>query len=155
MKKNNKGGNSLKKIKEEANKYKNSYLRALADYQNFEKRVLEEKEDVVRNASKRLIIKFLPILDNIEKAQIFVKDEGLNMIKQSFYEVLKSEGVEEINVKGQKFNPELAEAVSIIEGKEDGKITEVIRSGYKLNGKVIRPAQVKVEKSSQTDETTT
>src|SRR4030066_996854 len=153
MKKNNKGGNNLKKIKEEVNKYKNSYLRALADYQNFEKRVLEEKEDVIRNASKRLIIKFLPVLDNLEKAQVFVKDEGLNMIKQSFYEVLKSEGVEEINVKGQKFNPELAEAVSIIEGKEDGKITEVIRSGYKLNGKVIRPAQVKVEKTSRADET--
>ena len=77
------------------------------------------------------------------------------MIKQSFYEVLKSEGVEEINVKGQKFNPELAEAVGIIEGKEDGKIKEVIRSGYKLNGKVIRPAQVKVEKTSRADETTT
>jgi len=146
MKKDIKSKDNLKKIKEEISKYKNSYLRALADYQNFEKRVADEKEDIIKNASKKLILKILPVLDNIEKAQIFIKDEGLNMIRQHFIKILIDEGLEEINIKDQIYNPEFAEVVSVVDGENDGKIIEVLRKGYKLNGKIIRPAQVKVEK---------
>jgi len=126
--------------------YKSHYLRALADYQNFEKRVKQEKEDLIKTASKRIILKLLPLLNNLEKAEIFVKDQGLELIKDDLLRVIREEGVEELDVQDKLFNPEFAEAVEIIKGAEDNKIVEVIRKGYKLNGVVIQPAQVKVSK---------
>lgn len=126
--------------------YKNSYLRALADYQNFEKRVGEQKEDFIKSASKRIITKLLPLLNNLEKAEVFVKDPGLKLIKDELEKILKEEGLEELNVLGSIYNPEFAEAVEIIDGEQDNKIVEILRKGYKLNGIVIQVAQVKVSK---------
>lgn len=126
--------------------YKSSYLRALADYQNFEKRVEKEKEELVKTASKKVIIKLLPLLANLEKAEVFVKDEGLKLIKEDFLRVMKEEGLEELDVLNKAFDPSFAEAVEIIQGDEDNKIVEVVRRGYKLGDKVIQPAQVKVSK---------
>ncbi|MDP3974381.1 MAG: nucleotide exchange factor GrpE [bacterium] len=126
--------------------YKNSYLRALADYQNFEKRVGEQKEDFIKSASKRIISKLLPLLNNLEKAEVFVKDPGLKLIKDELEKILKEEGLEELNVLGSIYNPEFAEAVEIIDGEKDNKIVEILRKGYKLNDKVIQVAQVKVSK---------
>src|SRR3989338_11212948 len=126
--------------------YKNNYLRALADYQNFEKRVGEQREDFIKSATKRIISKLLPLLNNLEKAEVFVKDPGLKLIKDELEKILKEEGLEEIEVAGSIYNPEVAEAVEIIDGEQDNKIVEVIRKGYKLNNKVIQPAQVKVSK---------
>ena len=126
--------------------YKNSYLRALADYQNFEKRVGKEREELLKSASRRMITKLLPLLNNLEKAEVFVKDPGLKLIKDELEKILKEEGLEEIEVAGSIYNPEVAEAVEIVDGEQDNKIVEVIRKGYKLNNKVIQPAQVKVSK---------
>ena len=126
--------------------YKNNYLRALADYQNFEKRVGEQKEDFIKSASKRIITKLLPLLNNLEKAEVFVKDPGLKLIKDELEKILKEEGLEELNVLGSIYNPEFAEAVEIIDGESDNKIVEILRKGYKLNGIVIQVAQVKVSK---------
>ena len=126
--------------------YKNSYLRALADYQNFEKRVGKEREELLKSASRRMITKLLPLLNNLEKAEVFVKDLGLKLIKDELEKILKEEGLEEIEVAGSIYNPEVAEAVEIVDGEQDNKIVEVIRKGYKLNNKVIQPAQVKVSK---------
>ena len=126
--------------------YKNNYLRALADYQNFEKRVGEQKEDFIKSASKRIITKLLPLLNNLEKAEVFVKDPGLKLIKDELEKILKEEGLEELNVLGSIYNPEFAEAVEIIDGEQDNKIVEILRKGYKLNGIVIQVAQVKVSK---------
>ena len=126
--------------------YKNNYLRALADYQNFEKRVSEQKEDFIKSASKRIITKLLPLLNNLEKAEVFVKDPGLKLIKDELEKILKEEGLEELNVLGSIYNPEFAEAVEIIDGEQDNKIVEILRKGYKLNGIVIQVAQVKVSK---------
>lgn len=126
--------------------YKHSYLRALADYQNFEKRVGEQKEDFIKSASKRIITKLLPLLNNLEKAEVFVKDPGLKLIKDELEKILKEEGLEELKVLGSIYNPEYAEAVEIIDGEQDNKIVEILRKGYKLNGKVIQVAQVKVSK---------
>lgn len=126
--------------------YKNSYLRALADYQNFEKRAGEEREELLKSASRRMITKLLPLLNNLEKAEVFVKDPGLKLIKDELEKILKEEGLEEIEVADSIYNPETAEAVEIVDGEQDNKIVEVIRKGYKLNNKVIQPAQVKVSK---------
>ena len=133
-------------VKKELEDYKSKYLRALADYQNFENRVREEKKELVTGANKHFILKLLPFLDNLNKAEVFFKDEGLKLIKQEFLDLLKSEGVEEINPVGQEFDPQIAEAVDIKPGEEDNKILEVLRKGYTLEGKVLQVAQVTVSK---------
>lgn len=133
----------LKKLVEE---YKHKYLRALADYQNFEKRVNEQKEEQIKNTTKKIVLNMLPFLDNLEKAEVFLKDEGLEMIKKQFQQALEKEGLKEIDVLGKEFDPHLAEAIDVVEGDKDNIITEVARKGYMLGDKVIRVAQVKVSK---------
>jgi len=143
----------IEELKKQVEEYKNKYLRALADYQNLEKRVLKEKEQMKEELSKNLILKILAILDDIEKAEIFIKDQGLRMIKDKFIQMLKNEGVEEVEIKDNQFDPNIAEAIDVVEGKEDNKIVEVVRKGYQYNGKIIRVAQVKVSKKKVTKET--
>jgi molecular chaperone GrpE len=91
-------------------------------------------------------VRILPFLDNLEKAEIFVKDEGLKISKVQFLQILKEAGLEEIDLLNKEFDPNLAEAVDIVPGKEDNKVTEVLRKGYKFEDKIIRVAQVKVSK---------
>jgi molecular chaperone GrpE len=127
----------------------NSLKRALADYQNLERRVEEERRLLTNLSSAVLIEKFLPVLDNLESAQMHLKDEGLEMVIKQFKDILKEEGVEEIEAQGRPFDPNLHEATEVIEGKNDNKIVKILRKGYKINDKVIRPAQVSVERNSQ------
>ncbi len=136
-------GEILKKQMEEL---KTKYLRALADYQNLEKRVREEREEVIKNANKHLILKLLPFLDHLDKAEMFVKDPGLKLIKDSFYKLLEELGVKEIVVAGREFDPQVAEAIELVPGDKDNIMVEVLRKGYELFGMPLRPAQVKVSK---------
>ncbi len=136
----------INKLKEELEAQKKLYLRALADYHNLEKRINEGREETVKQATKRVILRLLPFLDNLEKAEVFVKDAGLDMIRKQFYKTLQEEGVEEITIEGKPFNPELAEAVDTVEGEKDNMVAEIVQKGYTLFGKPIRPAQVKVTK---------
>jgi len=122
--------------------------RALADYQNLERRVEGERKLLTTLSSAILIEKFLPVLDNLESAQKHLNDEGLEIVIKQFKDVLTSEGVEEIQADGQGFDPKVHEAIETSEGQEDGRIVKVIRKGYKLNDKVLRPAQVAVEKEA-------
>lgn len=133
-------------LKKQLEDYKNKYLRALADYQNLEKRVVEEKKQFQRTINKNLLLKIITILDDIDKAEIFLKDKGLSMIKDRFMRLLLEEGIKEINVLGKPFDPHLAEAIEISEGKEDNIVTEVLRKGYYHYDIVLRPAQVRVSK---------
>lgn len=136
----------LEKVKKEKEEYKNRYLRALADYQNFEKRVGEEKEALRQSASRELLLKLLPFLDDIEKAEVFIKDSGLKLVKDKFIQIIKEENIEELQVLGKEFDPHLSDAVDVVKGEKDNIIIEVLRKGYTLNGKVLRVAQVKVTK---------
>ncbi|MFN4212374.1 MAG: nucleotide exchange factor GrpE [Microgenomates group bacterium] len=144
IKENKKG--EIEKLRKEVEEYKNKYLRALADYQNLEKRVEQERQEIVFNASKNLLLKLLPIVDNLEKAEIFIKDDGLKMIKNNFDQFLRSEGLEEIQILGKEFDPQLAEAVEVVEGEKDNIVVEILKKGYKFNNKILRVAQVKVSK---------
>jgi molecular chaperone GrpE len=138
--------NKVEILEKEKNDFKDKYLRALADYQNFEKRINEEKNLIRNTANRNLILKLLPFLDNLEKAEIFIKDDSLKMIRDSFYRVLNEAGVKEINISGKEFDPNFAEVVDVVEGEKDNVVVEVLRKGYMLNGQVIRIAQVKVSK---------
>lgn len=133
-------------VAEQPDEYKTKYLRALADYQNFERRVREDRIATSKNAQAATLMRLLPFLDNLEQAEIFIQDKGLKMIKEQFYSVLKEMGLEEIEVAGKEYDPHLAEAIDIVEGDKDDHVVEVLRRGYMCGGKILRPAQVKVSK---------
>lgn len=133
-------------LKKQTDEFKNKYLRAIADYQNLEKRVGDERIELFKIANQGLLIKILPFLDNLEKAEIFVKDPGLKISKDHFMQILKETGLEEIDILSKDFDPVSSEAVDIVPGKEDNKVIEVLRKGYKFGDKIIRVAQVKVSK---------
>ncbi len=136
----------------------NNWKRVLADYQNLKKRVENEREAIVKFANTILLLKLLPILDNLEKAAAHISqgqnqiDDGLQIIIKQFKDVLREEGVEEIETQGKEFDPEEMEAVEMVGGQDDNKVVEVILSGFKLNGKIIRPARVKVSKKEAIEE---
>jgi len=121
------------------------WQRALADYQNLEKRVGLEKEEFAKFANSQLILKILPGLDSLEKAGQHLKDEGLKLALKQLTDELASSGLEKMETLGQDFDPETMECLEIAEG-EEGKVLDEIRPGYKLNNRVLRVAQVRVGK---------
>ena len=139
-----------KKQNEENEEFKNlenQLKRALADYQNLEKRVQAEKSDWVKTANKGLLLRILPALDNLMLAQKHTQDEGVKLSVNQILTAFKDEGVERIETLGKDFDPTVMEAVSTADG-EKGKIVEEIRAGYTLFGQVLRPAQVIVGSNS-------
>lgn len=133
-------------LKKEIADLRNKYLRALADYQNLERRVEEERKKFQYYAVKEILLKFLEVLDLIEKAEVFIKDEGLKLVKERFLKILKEEGVREIEILGKEFDPNVAECIEVVEGEEEGKVVEVVRKGYFYHDQVLRIARVKVGK---------
>ncbi|OGK09204.1 nucleotide exchange factor GrpE [Candidatus Roizmanbacteria bacterium RIFCSPHIGHO2_01_FULL_35_10] len=142
----------VEELKKQTDDNKNKYLRALADYQNFEKRVGVDQINISKTVIKNVLLKLLPFLDNLDKAEIFIKDNGLKMVKDNFYKTLQDVGLEEIPILAKPFDPYTAEAIDIVEGKEDNKVVEIIRKGYKFNDKILRVAQVKVSKKITADD---
>lgn len=129
------------KENEEIELLSNQLKRALADYQNLEKRTNEEKREWVLSGNRGLISKLLPVLDNLFLAQKHIDDEGLNLSIQKFIDVLREEGVEKIETVGHDFDPNTMECVGVAEGEEE-KILEEVRLGFIMNDRVLRPAQV-------------
>lgn len=148
VKKNVKSKEEIEELKRQVENYKNKYLRALADYQNYEKRVSEDKLAVRQNANRDLLLKMISIVDDLDKAHLFVKDEGLKLIREKFIKIIKDEGVEEMQLVGKEFDPNLAEAIELVEDDKENLVKEVIRKGYIYNDKLLRVAQVKVTKKS-------
>ena len=121
-----------------------NWKRALADYQNLVKRSEAEKIEVVAYANTNLILKLLVVLDHFEKAQNYLKDSGLDLAIKQFRGVLLEEGLQEIEAMGKDFNPLEMEAVEVQKEGENNKVVQVIAKGYRLKGKIIRVAKVKV-----------
>ena len=138
----------METLKVQVEEFKNKYLRALADYQNLEKRVQEERVNVRASAEIGLIIKLLPFLDTLEKAEVFVKDEGLKIAKGQLEKVLIESGLKEIEVVGKEYDPYTAEVIDMVPGEKDNVVVEVLRRGYKMTDKILRVAQVKVSKKT-------
>lgn len=130
-----------KQIEESETKYK----RALADYQNLEKRVAEQRVELIRGANKDLLLRLLPVLDTLILAQQHVEDKNIEVSINHFLDILKSEGVTRIKTSGETFDPMLMEAISVVEGDENKVINEV-RAGFLLHDKLLRAAQVTVGK---------
>jgi molecular chaperone GrpE len=119
------------------------WKRALADYANLEKRIDKEKEVFVKFSNAQLLQNLLPVLDDFERAEQHLKDQGLTLAVNKLKEVLKNEGVEEIQALGEEFNPHLMEAMEMVYGPKN-KVVEVVVKGYLLNDKILRVAKVKV-----------
>lgn len=136
------------KLLEKIAELEESWKRALADYHNLEKRIKEDKEEFIKFANTVLLLKFLPILDNLEKAQEHLKDAGLEIVIKQFGDILKSEGVEEIGSAGEKFDPAKHEALEVVPGDKEEEVEAILGKGYVKNGQVLRPAQVRVIKKS-------
>lgn len=140
-------------LKKEVEILTNNWKRALADYQNLERRYDKEKAEFLEYANSSLILKILFVLDHLEKVQEYLKDDGLELAIKELKKVLIKEGLEEIEAEGKIFNPREMEAIETVDGDEEGKVAEVLAKGYSLRGKIIRPAKVKVyqEKSEEKD----
>lgn len=138
----------IENLEEQKEEFENKYKRALADYQNLQKRTQEEKSEWIRIANKELLLRIFPVLDTLMLANKHVNDKGLELAIGQFLDILKSEGVKRIETDGKMFEPKLMECVDVEEG-EEGKVLEEIRPGYLLNDYVLRPAQVKVGSEKQ------
>ncbi len=143
---------------EAARRQREEYLAMLqrlqADFINYRKRVEQELEELARATRARIIERFLPILDDFERALKHRPTDGaeanwadgIALIYRKLWQVLEAEGLKKVEPVGAKFDPWEHEAVATeeTEAAEEGQILEVIRPGYKLDHRVIRPAQVKV-----------
>lgn len=130
----------------EADEWKNKYLRALADYHNLENRVAHQIEIQNKASKKRLLTQFLDILDNVERAEIFVTDPGLKIVVADFHKMLGREGVVEMDLVDKSYDPTVAECVEVVAGDKDNIVVEIVQKGYMLHDTILREAKVKVTK---------
>ena len=135
--------NPCKELEEKITDIDTKYKRALADYQNLEKRVREEKAEWIKGANTNLLHRLLPLLDTLLLASMHSEDKTITVVANMFTDVLKSEGIEKIETIGKQFDPTLMEAVEIIDG-DDNIVMQEKRAGYMLYGKLLRPAEVAV-----------
>ncbi len=150
---------NLEALREEAKKSKELHeqlLRLSAEFDNFRKRREKEMQDFLKFGQEEFIVKFLPVLDEMEKV-ISEKNvasktllQGVSLIQKKFFSILTSEGLERQKVVGKSFDPLYHEVVETVDSKKhkDNEIVEELRPGYLLKGKVIRPAMVKIAKHS-------
>lgn len=128
-------------LQEKAEQFENKYLRVLADYQNLEKRRLEERIGLLQSANKDLLLKFLPILDTLILAQQHEEHKTLGVLAGQFLDIIKAEGVTSTKTLGEKFDPMMMEVIATQEGKE-GIVIQEVRAGYLLHDRLLRPAGV-------------
>lgn len=144
---------SQEDLQQQYGEIKETLQRVYAEFQNYKKRTEDDKSRFIKMSTEELIKKILPIMDNFELALEHNKQEtefskGIEMIYSQLKDVLQDEGLEEINAQG-KFNPELHEALLVEESdKEQGTILEQLQKGYKMSGRVIRHAKVKITKKT-------
>ena len=136
-------------VQAEAIDYYDKWLRVTAEYQNYRTRTQKEKEEIYQNASAKFVEGLLEVIDNFERAMQTKPEgdkfaDGIELIYRQFLTVLDKNNVKEIPAKGEKFDPKVHMAVQMmaVEGMESDHVAEVIKKGYTMNDKVIRPAMV-------------
>ena len=144
----------VEELKKQSKEYFELAQRAMADFDNYKKRTIKEKEMIYAEAVDSIISKFLPILDSLDTAVRYINnnadikaiEEGVEMARRKFSETLNNIGIEEIKAVGEKFDPKYHYAVSHIESSEHGDnvIIEELQRGYLINDKVVRHSMVKV-----------
>lgn len=145
---------ALVKAENEAAEWRDKYLRLQAEFDNYRKRTLKEKMSLVESGGENVIKALLPVVDDVDRALAAMEKSddvealrgGVRLIAQKFNEVMRQQGVSEIEAVGKEFDVDHHEAVARfpIEGKSSGEIIDVVQKGYKLGEKVIRYAKVVV-----------
>jgi molecular chaperone GrpE len=133
----------IEALTKEKQQFEEAYKRALADYQNLQRRVAKDQGQLVRLANATLISGLLPIIDQLETAANHLKDQGLDMILTAFKKVLEDSGVSELQVLNQTFDPHTMECVDKVPGPEN-IVVKIREKGYELNHQLLRPAKVEV-----------
>ncbi|MBQ3926149.1 MAG: nucleotide exchange factor GrpE [Bacteroidaceae bacterium] len=145
----------IAELEKQIEELKNQQLYKVAEFDNFRKRVMQEKADLIKNGGSKVITTLLPIIDDLERAQqnmdkyedVAAVKEGLNLIIDKFFKLLAQEGLKKMDVVGQPFDSDLHEAIAMVPGQPDkmkGKVMDCMTAGYTLNDKVIRYAKVAV-----------
>ena len=145
----------LENVQEQLEQQKDKFLRLSAEFDNYRKRTMKEKAELILNGGEKTISSILPILDDFERAlqnmekatDVNAIKEGVEIIYNKFIKVLKENGVKVIETKGQPLNTDFHEAIAVIPAPEEaqkGKILDCVQNGYTLNDKVIRHAKVVV-----------
>ena len=147
--------NELDAARAEIEKKKKEYLFLMADFDNFRKRTMREKAELLKNAGERVLSGLLPIVDDFERGLAAAKEakdaeavrQGMELIYQKFIKYLESQGVKPMESTGADFDPELHEAIATIPAPTPelkGKVLDTTQKGYMLNDKVLRHAKVAV-----------
>lgn len=151
------GADEIERLKQEAAKAQDQYLRTLAEFDNAKKRLHREKEESIRYAAESMVRQLLPIMDSLDQALVAVDRQadpqavitGVHLIYRQLLGLLDKEGVKRIPTLGESFDPHKHEAVAQVDsgdGTPDDTVVEEVQVGYTMHGKVIRPAMVKVAK---------
>jgi len=137
----------------EAEQWKDKYIRLVAEFENYKKRTLKEKSELILNGSEKTVAAILPILDDFERATADKTEdpqaikEGYELIYKKFLKALETLGVHKIETDNADFNVDYHEAIAMVPGMGDdkkGKVIDCVQTGYTLNDKVIRHAKVAV-----------
>jgi molecular chaperone GrpE len=145
----------LEETKAQLEKEKTEYLFLMAEFDNFRKRTLKEKSEIIRNGAESAMKGILPIVDDFERGLGALKDsddavaikEGMELIYNKFIKYLQQNGVNEMNTSDVDFNPDFHEAIAMIptdDATQKGKIIDTVSKGYTINDKVLRHAKVAV-----------
>ncbi|MDE5829340.1 MAG: nucleotide exchange factor GrpE [Duncaniella sp.] len=146
---------TVQKLTEEVEKAKKDYLYLMAEFDNFRKRTLKEKSDILRNASEKDMADLLPIVDDFERGieanrttdDVETLRQGMELIYQKFVKYLERHGVKPIESTGLPFDPEMHEAIAMVpvpDESQKGKVIDTPTKGYTINDKVLRHAKVAV-----------
>ncbi len=145
----------LEAAQEEIEQLKDKYLRSVAEFDNYRKRTLKEKAELILNGGEKTVVAILPVIDDMERAiangekteDPAVLREGMELIYQKFLKALEGLGVKKIDTDDADFDTDIHEAVAMVPGMGDdkkGKVIDCLQTGYQLNDKVIRHAKVAV-----------
>lgn len=141
---------------DEVQELKDKYLRLFAEFDNYKKRTIRERLDLMRSASQDILSSLLPVLDDFDRARKIAEDqqktedpviEGLLLVYHKLHALLRQKGLEEMEANGQPFDPELHEAITEIPAPAPdlkGKVLDTVEKGYRLHDKIIRYAKVVV-----------
>ncbi|MCF8308996.1 MAG: nucleotide exchange factor GrpE [Bacteroidales bacterium] len=145
----------LKEQEQKVEEQKDKFLRLYSEFENYRRRTSREKTELIKTAAEKLIVELLPIMDDYERAQQAYEEnkdpekfkEGIDLIADKFWKIMKQEGLEQIESNNKEFNTDEHEAITKMPAPSEdmkGKVIDTTEKGYKLNGKVIRFAKVVV-----------
>lgn len=144
---------------EKTNDGQEQLLRLKADLENTKKRLERDKQEAIKYANEKLLVQILPIVDNLDRALASLLEghnpemvaKGLKLAQEELHQVLELHGVQLVKGLGEDFDPQVHEAVGVVEkeGAKEGSIVEEVQRGYLLNGRLIRPSRVRIAKEQQ------